>query len=191
MKAPYFADEHVALYHGDFRELLPSVLDGEPDLVVADPPYGETKLEWDRWPVGWPSHVPGRSMWVFGSMRMFLDRAHELTTGDWKLSQDVVWEKHNGSGAATDRLNRVHEHALHWYRGPWGELHHETPKAQTGGRRTTIRRARTGDAWQGERGATTDVRDGTTYLRSVIYARSMHMAAINETDPPHHPQRTL
>src|ERR1051326_7486412 len=72
---PYYSDETVQLFYGDYRELLPILLaDHSFDLVVADPPYGETSLDWDRWPDGWPAAMPGRSMWCFGSMRMFLER---------------------------------------------------------------------------------------------------------------------
>lgn len=184
--APYYADEHVALYCGDFRDLLPAVLaeHGEPDLTLTDPPYGETSLAWDRWPNGWPSLIPGRSMWCFGSMRMFLEHRDEFTHAGWKLSQDVVWEKHAGPGFATDRFNRVHEHALHWYSGPWEDIHHDTPRVHTGGKRTAVKRAAMGAEWYGERGTSMDVRDGTTFLRSVVYARSMHGKAINETEKP-------
>jgi site-specific DNA-methyltransferase (adenine-specific) len=129
---PYWEDPEagIALYHGDMRDVLPA-LDVKADLILADPPYSETSLEWDRWPDGWPTLAAGvaSSMWCFGSMRMFLDRRDEFT--GWKLSQDVVWEKHNGSGFATDRFRRVHETATHWYRGDWASVHHDVPRFPT------------------------------------------------------------
>lgn len=44
---PVYEDELVRLYHGDCRELLP-VLDLKPDVVMTDPPYGDTSLSWDE-----------------------------------------------------------------------------------------------------------------------------------------------
>jgi len=35
---PYYKDEHVTLYHGDCREILPHL--PQVDLVLTDPPYG-------------------------------------------------------------------------------------------------------------------------------------------------------
>ncbi|MFD3741083.1 DNA-methyltransferase [Streptomyces sp. NPDC058629] len=125
---PYYEDRDagIALYLGDMREVLPA-LAVQADLICTDPPYQSTSLAWDRWPTGWPTIAAAHanSMWCFGSMRMFLDRRDEFTA--WKLSQDVVWEKHNGSGFARDRFRRVHETATHWYRGDWAAVHHETP----------------------------------------------------------------
>ena len=101
---PYYADDDVTLYHADCRELLDGS-DITADCIVTDPPYGETSLAWDKWPDGWPTAVSGaaRSMWCFGSMRMFLDRRDEFVF--WKLSQDVVWEKQQGPGVAADRFD--------------------------------------------------------------------------------------
>jgi site-specific DNA-methyltransferase (adenine-specific) len=183
MGGPYWSDDRVSLYLGDCREILPAL--GVPaDCTVADPPYGETSLQWDRWPDGWLDAAGGvtSSLWCFGSMRMFLDRRDEFTA--WKLSQDVIWEKQGGSGFAPDRFNRVHEHALHWYRGPWPEVYREVPRA---GARAPVREGRRSaseKAWHGDRGACPDVRDGTTLIRSVVKVRNMNGRALHPTEKP-------
>src|ERR1700689_4440227 len=96
---PYYDDGQVQLFLGDCREVLPA-LGLEADLVLADPPYVSTSLGWDRWPDGWLEVAAGvsRSMWCFGTLRLFMDRAGEFAGAGWKLSHDVIWEKHNGSG---------------------------------------------------------------------------------------------
>jgi site-specific DNA-methyltransferase (adenine-specific) len=184
--APYYVDEHVALYCGDFRDLLPDVLaeHGAPDLVLTDPPYGETSLEWDRWPDGWPALMPGRSMWCFGSMRMYLDHGHEFS--GWRLSHDVVWQKTRPSTVTTDRFARIHEHSLHWYRGPWGEVYHQTPKVPHHGRKVaTARRSAVAPNIRGAIGSSVWEDDGTRWHPSIIRARNMHRsAAINATEKP-------
>lgn len=184
MNAPYYADEHLTLWHGDFREVLPG-LDIAADCIVTDPPYGETTLAWDTWPEGWPSIAAqyARSMWCWGSMRMFLDRRDDFAA--WKLSQDIVWEKHNGSGLNADRFKRVHEHALHWYTGDWAGIRHETPTTPDASARTVRRKAKPVHH-QGARGPSifTSEDGGPRLARSVIYARSMHGRAINPTEKP-------
>lgn len=179
---PYYEDESVTLYHGDWRELIAP--DFRADLIVTDPPYGETSLEWDRWPDGWPALAARHSdsMWCFGSMRMFLDRRDEFA--DWRLSQDIVWEKHEGSGFATDRFRRVHEFATHWYRGEWGLVHHDTPRTDRIGadKGRVVRRAHI--AHTGTIGNQPYVDDGSRLVRSVLYQPSMHGKAINETEKP-------
>jgi site-specific DNA-methyltransferase (adenine-specific) len=183
---PYYADDAVTLWHGDMRQILPSI-DVAADCVVADPPYGETSLEWDRWPDGWPHallHV-AKSMWCFGSMRMFLDRRDEFA--DWKLSQDIVWKKRNGTGLATDRFRRVHEHVLHWYRGGWNLVHHQTPRiladpsvVKRNG--NAVRVARAG----GHLGNSTNRNwedTGTRLMQSVIDAPSVRHG-IHQTEKP-------
>ena len=179
----YYQDEHVTLHLGDWRqEIDPGFV---ADLIVTDPPYGETSLVWDRWPGRWPVLAAdhARSMWCFGSMRMFLN--HRSDFADWKLSQDIVWEKHNGSGFATDRFKRVHEFATHWYQGDWATLYRETPRVPSNrpnrGRAVLGRGkpAHTGDiassGWED---------DGTRLQSSVIFVPSMHGKAINETEKP-------
>lgn len=184
--APYYSDATATLHHGDMRELLPG-LEVAADCVVTDPPYGETKLAWDRWPDHWPDALADaghRSLWCFGSMRMFLDRAGEFAA--WRMSQDVVWEKPNGSSFAADRFKRVHEHALHWYRGDWRDIHHDTPRVEVAHRtRGKVGAGAIRAAHTGQIGSSTWDDDGTRLTRSVIAAPNMwRRGAIHPTEKP-------
>jgi site-specific DNA-methyltransferase (adenine-specific) len=184
MPQAVYSDEHVTLYHGDCREIVPA-LGVTVDLIVADPPYGETSLEWDRWPDGWPTAISdaAKSMWCFGSMRMFLDRRDEFQF--WRLSQDVIWEKPTGTGMAADRFRRVHEHALHWYRGPWAETHHEVPTE--GARktpRTHMRRQKPTHQSDAVAVAVAYVDDGRRLMHSVVPAANLHGRSLHPTEKP-------
>lgn len=182
---PYFTDGTVELYHGDFREIVPD-LQYSFDLVVADPPYGETSLAWDRWPDKWPAFIADytQAMWCFGSMRMFADRGEEIWPY-WNLSQDVVWEKHNGTGFASDRFKRVHEHVLHLYRGGWSEVHHDTPKTvYTGPREPHVRKSKRSDPTHtGKIGSNVYDDDGMRLARSVLKFQSVR-GGIHPTEKP-------
>lgn len=185
MPEPYYSDDLVTLYLGDCREVLPILLGVRFDAAVTDPPYAETSLAWDRWPDGWPALVAGAtsSLWCFGSVRMFLDRAAEFN--GWRLAQDVVWEKNTGSAFATDRFMRVHEVATHWYRGPWDAIHHETPRIGVRGPDKSVRRRAVPKGHHGVRGASEYVDDGTRLMRSVIYAdNNAHGRALHPTEKP-------
>lgn len=180
---PYYADESVTLYHGDCRDVVPAI-GLRADCVVVDPPYGETSLAWDRWPDGWPevAATVASSMWCFGSMRMFLDRRDEFAA--WRLSQDVVWEKHAGSGFQADRFKRVHEHALHWYRGPWAAIYKDPIKEAIAARPKTRTIKRGPTEHYGKQGQVGWVDEGTRLAGSVIRCRSMHGRALHPTEKP-------
>lgn len=170
---PYYEDEQVRLFMGDCREIVPA-LGLTVDCIVADPPYGETSLAWDRWPDNWPTAISdaAKSMWCFGSMRMFLDRRDEFRF--WRLSQDVVWRKQQAVGAVTDRFRRVHEFGLHWYRGLWGDVYHEAVKDHGPARhKRIVKRGAEGAAWHGERGLSYWADDGSRYAVSVIDVPNM------------------
>ena len=183
MTDPYYSDEWVTLYNLDWRYFLNGLT---ADLIVTDPPYGETSLAWDRWPDGWPRLAAelAPAMWCFGSMRMFLDRRADFS--DWRLSQDVVWEKHNGSNLAADRFSRVHEHAHHWYQGAWADIHHDTPTTPDSTARTVRKKAKPAQ-WMGATGPSvyTSEDGGPRLMRSVLFAPSLHgQNPINETQKP-------
>jgi site-specific DNA-methyltransferase (adenine-specific) len=87
------------LHLGDCRGVLRDYPPAMFDLVLADPPYGETALEWDEHVDGWLDACrrvmkPSASLWCFGSMAFFMERAGRLPRLD--SGQDVVWEKHLG-----------------------------------------------------------------------------------------------
>lgn len=183
---PYYADDTVSLYVGDMREVLPA-LGITVDLVVTDPPYGETALRWDRWLDGWPSVVApvARSMWCFGSMRMFLSHVGEFTVADWKLSQDVIWEKPEGTNLLADRFRRVHEHATHWYRGAWSDTYHDPPRERWYGANGSSRnRGGTKGYHLREAGNRDYIDDGTRLMRSIIRVANMHRRGLHPTEKP-------
>lgn len=154
---------------GDCRELMGA--EGPFDLIVADQPYGDTALAWDRLVAGWTDVAravlkPTGSLWVFGSMRTFLSTG--LPSG-WRYAQDIVWEKHNGTGFATDRLRRVHEHAVQLYRADaaWSGIYNDVPRVpRTGPDKSGAVHAQ--PAHLGSIRPAAYVDDGTRIVRSVL-----------------------
>jgi len=55
VRAPFYSDEWVCIYHGDAREIAPDI--GKCDLVLTDPPYGINKEEWDREYPEWANNL--------------------------------------------------------------------------------------------------------------------------------------
>jgi site-specific DNA-methyltransferase (adenine-specific) len=177
---PIYDDGQITLYCGDCRDVLPFV--GPVDAVVTDPPYGDTSLDWDDPVRGWLSLVDTRQVWCFGSMRFWLEHGAEFA--GWTYAQDVVWEKHNGSGFHADRFKRVHEFAVHWYRGKWGSLYH-VPPVTMDARKITVR----GKARPTHMGSIGSRRfqskdGGPRLMRSVLQVRSEQGRAVHPTQKP-------
>ena len=179
----------VELLHARFQDAIASVPDGAFDCILTDPPYQETSLEWDRWPVGWPSMLarllkPSGSMWCFGSQRMFWDRRDEFS--DWRFVQDVIWEKHNGSGFQADRFKRVHELAFQFVpkAAKWAEVY-KLPQVTNDAVARKVRK-RTAIAHTGQiGGGEYESHDGGPRLmRSVMCVRSEHGRALHRTQKP-------
>lgn len=179
------------IHTGDCRAVLKAMQDQRFDVVLADPPYGETSLKWDRPVLGWASLVlpllkPHGSMWVFGSLKFFVAMTKAGEFDGWQIAQDVVWEKHNGSSFHADRFRRVHEIAVQFYPASvrWADIY-KAPVTTPDATKRTVRRKKR-PAHMGSIGAGDYIsQDGGPRLaRSVIYARSCHGSAVHRTQKP-------
>lgn len=181
----------VRILVGDCRAAMPS--EGPFDMVLADPPYGDTSLSWDRKVEGWltpaaASLKPTGSLWVFGSLRFLMHLGADFKAAGLRYAQDIVWEKHNGSSFHADRFKRVHEHVVQFYRAdsPWAAVYND-PRFTNDATKRTVRRKATRAAHTGhiEAGTPYVSEDGGPRLmRSVLQIRSAHGRAIHPTEKP-------
>jgi site-specific DNA-methyltransferase (adenine-specific) len=175
---------------GDARELAAAESPGSVDVIIADPPYGDTSLAWDRWPVGWLDAVeallkPSGSLWCFGSFRMFWTHSQQFSR--WHVAQEIVWEKHNGSGSSADRFRRVHELSVHFYPKvrTWAEIYKKPVYTNDATARTVMHSKKRVAHWGSIGDSSYLSEDGGPRLqRSVIYHPSEHGNAIHPTQKP-------
>lgn len=163
---------------GDCRQLMPE--HGPFDLIVADPPYGDTALKWDRRVEGWHRLAvkcvkPTGSLWVFGSLRYFMAEAPRFEDAGWRYAQEIVWRKPNGSGMAADRFKRVHELVVQFYpQGcKWRDVFNDVLRVPALNKNKSVRRLppnRFGHA--GSIGPLAYHDDGMRIMKSVIDAKS-------------------
>lgn len=161
------------------------------DMLLADPPYGDTSLDWDQHCEGWIEMAAGLlkptgSMWVFGSMRFFQDMGSRFKAAGFRYAQDIVWEKHNGSAFHADRFKRVHEHATQYYlaNSPWSSVYNDVQTTPDATARTVRRKKRPTHTGHIEAAHYLSEDGGPRIMRSVIYMRSMHGRAIHPTEKP-------
>jgi site-specific DNA-methyltransferase (adenine-specific) len=191
-----YDDGQVQLWHGDCRDVLPQLGVLDRAVCITDPPYEESSAGWDRWPGGWLERTyaalpADASLWCFGSFRLFLDRGAEFRAAGWRYGEDsvteLVWDKTKGTGpCGPDRLAKSHEFATHWYKGRWGNIHHDWPRVPRGHDHDKSA-ARTGAGrHRGAYGASTYVDDGLrrpTSLRTV-QAPSVRFRARHQDEKP-------
>lgn len=178
-----------ACHLGDCRELMAKMPEGIADACITDPPYGDTSLAWDQRCDGWIAGVarvlkPAASIWVFGSMRFIATLFDEMNAAGFKYAQDIVWEKQNGSGFHADRFRRVHEHAVQFYRGAWGDVHKEPQFTNDARAKTVRRKTRPTHTGHIESGHYVSEDGGPRLVRSVIDVANEHGRALHPTQKP-------
>jgi site-specific DNA-methyltransferase (adenine-specific) len=181
--------EIINLMLGDSRARMRELPDSCADACITDPPYGDTNLEWDSQVEGWLLEAarvlkPNAPIWIFGSIRFLAPLFAQLEALSFKYSQDIVWEKQNGTGFHNDRFRRVHEHAVMFYRGAWSDVHHETQYTNDATAKTVRRKTRPAHTGHIERGHYVSEDGGPKLMRSVLYQPNEHGKALHPTQKP-------
>lgn len=113
---PAVLQPHATLYHADCFAVLRTLPDASVDLVLTDPPYGTTNLEFDKIKLDWPAWwaeihrvaKPHAIIAVFCAQPFTTD----LINGNRRhFRYDLVWQKTNAVGFldANRRPLRAHE----------------------------------------------------------------------------------
>lgn len=176
-------------HFGDCREVMAAWPAGVADGCITDPPYGDTSLEWDKQVQGWIPAVarvlkPAASIWVFGSMRFLAPLFAQMEAEGFRYSQDIVWQKQNGTGFHNDRFRRIHEHAVMFYRGAWADVYHDPQFTQDATAKTVRRKTRPTHTGHIEAGHYTSQDGGPRLQRSVIEIANEHGNAVHPTQKP-------
>lgn len=187
---PYYQDQQITLYHGNCYDVFPH-LSGEHCCCITDPPYGDTSLDWDQAEISWIGAIgsvlsPISTIWTFGSLKYLLRLLRLAERHNWRIAQDLVWEKHNGSGFHADRFKRVHEHAVQLYRSDtrWADVYKDPVFTNDATARAVRRKTLPTHMGHINDGAYTSQDGGPRLMRSVIYARSCHGDADHPTQKP-------
>ena len=174
---------------GDCRAVMPAYAPF--DMILADPPYGDTSLIWDRRVEGRPAPardalLPSGSLRVFGSLHSFMALDAEFRSAGLRYAQEIVWEKQNGSGFAADRFKRVRELVVQFTRDDarWAGIYNGVQTTRDATARTVRRKARPPHTGHIEQGRYTTHDGGPRLMRSVTYARNCPGRAIHPTEKP-------
>lgn len=123
MTTPYYDEDGITIYCGDCRDILPHL--GPVDLVLTDPPYGTTQLDFDANPFDWTALWPmlhkvsrPHTPMVFFSAQPFTTDLIMSNRKDFRY--EIIWHKSAGTGFldANRRPLKFHENIEVFYRKP-------------------------------------------------------------------------
>ena len=118
---PYYEHGGITIYHGDCREILPTL---EPvDLVLTDPPYGVGVAAWDIVDWQWSDLIAERmtvaahlfAFWSVSKLREFRD------IRGLKYERVLVWSKPMTMSAKRGNAT-WHWEPIYWFRKPDAQL---------------------------------------------------------------------
>ncbi len=113
---PYYDERGITIFHGDCQQIIPAL--HAVNLVLMDPPYGTTQLDWDiapDWAALWPMlyHVctPTALQVAFSAQPFTTDL---INSNRKRFRYDLVWPKPTPTGFldANRRPLRAHETIL-------------------------------------------------------------------------------
>lgn len=130
MIEPYFDDGLVRIYHGDCRDILPTIDHDSVDLLLGDPPYGidfKSQAPGGRTIAGDGTHVAVRVLRqaLFASVLPLREDAHVLLFCGWQgwaafyeaassyftVRNALIWHK-GGGGAGNILSNYIRDYEV-------------------------------------------------------------------------------
>ena len=186
---PYYEHSGITIYCGDCRAILPQLGESFADLVLTDPPYGETSLVWDSIVKGWQTLAlaalnDSGSLWCFGSWKFFLASIEDFA--EFEHVQEIVWKKHNGSGFINDRFRRVHEFAVQYRKAgaKWSNVFKEPQFTKDATSKTVRRKAKPAHMGEIAENIFRSEDGGSRLMLSVLQVNSCHGYAEHPTQKP-------
>jgi len=167
--SPYYTDEHVTLYHGDCREVMPQI-EGV-TAIVSDPPYGLSFMGkgWDHgvpgedfWRIASGCCLPGAPMLAFGGTRTYHRLVCAIEDAGWEVRDCLQWlygsgfpKSHNigkgldkAAGAERKRIPLVGGALNSGTANGWNNGHNHSSSAPLAGTtQVNTPAARTWDGW--------------------------------------------
>jgi site-specific DNA-methyltransferase (adenine-specific) len=108
---PYYEKDHITIYCGDNREVLPTLTASSIDFACTDPPYGLSFMghEWDHGVPGVPYWdaiqrvcKPGALMLAFGGTRTYHRLTCAIEDAGWEIRDCLMWLYGQGFPKAPD-----------------------------------------------------------------------------------------
>ena len=183
-----FEISNQKLLKGHWHDVITSLDDGSVDLLLTDPPYGITNIDWDKavdWRSFWPEADrvcrPTAPIVIFASGKF----VPELLNSNLKYFRyELIWEKHLAVGHldANRRPLRAHEQILIFARKFGGSTYNPQ---KTEGKSHTIGKAKSPVHYGKTTGRTKESVTNLYHPRSVLkYSNVVRGTSLHPTAKP-------